>query len=222
MQKIQTLARCVYREKSSTTGQLVEAMSKATAEFLPLQYDQTGTDEDGRDYRYASLSAINRATKKALSDNGLWLHCDYGFDESGIYAVAVLEHTSGEFVASTLPIPPYVSIHRQKAAMTLMRRAAVEGLLGLSAEAEDDANCCQTEDAQAASPAIDPKFKAQIDMARQAILAADSEERIAEILSKVNDKIERGRMPAECRDELDALANTQRTSIAMYAEEALS
>ena len=103
MQRIAALnSRCVYREKSSITGDLVEAMAKATTEFAPLQFDQTGVDEDGREYRYASLAAINKATKKALADNGLWLHCDYGFDEGGIYAVVVLEHKTGQFVSSTL------------------------------------------------------------------------------------------------------------------------
>lgn len=216
MQRIRTFSHCVYREKSSTTGKLVEAMAKATSEFEPLQFDQTGTDEDGREYRYASLAAINKATKKALSNHGLWLHCDYGFDDSGVYAVAVLEHDSGEFVASTLPIPPYLSIHRQKAAMTLMRRAAVEGLLGLSAEVDDDAKCCAGEEPSAAE--ANPKWIENERLARQAIAEAKEPTKLDSVLEKVAIKVRKGHMDPDVIDALNELADARRSEITKEME----
>ncbi len=221
MQRIAALnSRCVYREKSSITGDLVEAMAKATTEFAPLQFDQTGVDEDGREYRYASLAAINKATKKALADNGLWLHCDYGFDEAGIYAVVVLEHKTGQFVSSTLPVGNYASIHRQKAAMTLTRRAAIEGLLGLCAEADDDAQQCRPEDL-AAEQEEDPKAAQRIEMALNAISIAPNEERLAEILDRVDQKIARGMMPAASKKVLDEAADVRRSEL-LATQEAVS
>lgn len=190
MKHISTLSRCVYREKSATTGNLVEAMCKATAEFQPLSFDQEGIDEDGNTYRYASLTAINKATKKALSNNGLWLHTDYGFDETGIYAVCVLEHKTGEFVSSTLPIPNFASIHRRKAAQTQVRRALIEGILDLSAEQDTDAQCCQGVHAEEENP----KWAANLQMACAALAEAKNTARVEEIMAVVEEKIERGFM----------------------------
>lgn len=216
MQRIRTFSHCVYREKSATTGKIVAAMAKATAEFEPLQFDQDGRDEDGREYRYASLAAINKATKKALSKHGLWLHCDYGFDDSGVYAVAVLEHDSGEFVASTLPIPPYSSIHRQKAAMTLMRRAAVEGLLGLSAEVDDDAQCCAGE--EPASTEVNPKWLENERLARQAISEAGNPTKLDSVMEKVAIKVRKGHMDPDVVDALNELADARRSEITKEME----
>lgn len=188
---------CVYREKSLTTGEITKAMSKATAEFQPLKLDSIGRDEDGREYRYASLAAINAATKPALSANGLWLHCDYGYDESGVYAVAVLEHDTGEFVASTLPIPQFSSIHKQKAAMTLMRRAAIEALLGLAAETDTDGPQMESSE-----PQVDEaKAKAWADMkrmARDAIASAANTKTVEAKVAKAREKCEAGELnPAD-------------------------
>lgn len=187
---------CVYREKSATTGEITKAMAKASAEFQPVKLDSIGRDEDGREYRYASLTAINAATKPALSTNGLWLHCDYGYDERGVYAVAVLEHDTGEFVTSTLPIPQYQSIHKQKAAMTLMRRAAIEALLGLAAETDTDGPL------PSAEPAVDTvKSLAWADMkrmAKDAITAAANQKTVEAKVAKAREKAEAGELnPAD-------------------------
>lgn len=231
MQKIRIKSPCIYREKSATTGDLVGAMAQATAEFAPLQFDQTGVgfDADGREYeyRYASLAAINKATKPALSKHGLWLHCDYGFDEGGMFACVVLEHKTGEFVASTLPVPHYASIHQQKAAMTLMRRAAIEGLLGLSAEEDTDAQCCGDEaqdvreavaaPQQESAPAeSDPKWVKNEQMALLALADAADMDRISEIMGKVAHKIDRGQMAPGARERLEkaAFARQQEVKVA--------
>lgn len=225
MQKIRVRQPCLYREKSATTGELVAAMAKATAEFLPLQFDQTGVgfDADGREYeyRYASLAAINKATKAALSKNDLWLHCDYGFDEEGVFACVVLEHKTGEFVASTLPVPQYGTIHQQKAAMTLMRRAAIEGLLGLSAEEDTDAQCCAGEQpAEATQPAaaVDPKWQQNEAMAFAAIESAEDDGRVAEIVAKVKQKIERGRMDPSALARVEEAASVRRRALLQMSE----
>lgn len=210
--------RCVYREKSPTTGEITKAMAKAVAEFLPLKLDSIGVDEVGRKYRYASLTAINAATKKALSDNGLWLHCDYGYSESGVFAVAVLEHNTGEFVTSTLPIPEYSSIHRQKAAMTLMRRAAIEALLGLSAEVDTDGPMMEAE------PQVDEaKAKAWSEMKRMAtdaIAAAANAKTVEAKVAKAREKAEAGEMNPDDLAELVQFAERRIKEIEATAQKA--
>lgn len=214
MKRMSTLSHCVYREKSQSTGQLVEAMCQASLEFLPLVYDEVGYDEDDNEYRYASLTAINKATKAALCRHGIFLHTDYGFDEGGMYATAVLDHTSGEFISSYIRVKEYMSIHRQKAAMTLMRRTAVEGLLNISAEADDDAACCASEDKHNAAiaeagPVTDPKAVKREEMARSAIEAADTPERVEEIMTKVRQMIEAGMMLGASMNVLEPVATAR-------------
>lgn len=194
---------CVYREKSSTTGEITKAMAKATAQFLPVKLDSVGRDEDGREYRYASLTAINAATKKALSDHDLWLHCDYGYDNTGVFAVAVLEHASGEFVTSTLPIPQFQSIHKQKAAMTLMRRASIEALLGLAAETDTDGPAMEQEPAAAEKSA---EWEEQKRLAKDAIAAAANRLRVDGIIAKAKEKAAAGSMNPGDIAELEAMA----------------
>jgi hypothetical protein len=214
MKRMSTLSHCVYREKSQFTGQLVEAMCAASLEFLPLVYDEVGYDEDGNEYHYASLTAINKATKAALCKHGVYLHTDYGFDEEGMYATAVLEHKSGEFIGSFIRIKEYMSIHRQKAAMTLMRRTAVEGLLNISAEADDDAQCCASEDKHNAAvaevgPVVDPKAVKREEMARSAIEVADTPERVEEIMTKVIQMIDAGMMLGASMNVLKPVASAR-------------
>jgi hypothetical protein len=188
---------CVYREKSSTTGEITKAMAKATAEFQPVKLDSVGRDEDGREYRYASLTAINAATKPALSANGLWLHCDYGYDDRGVFAVAVLEHDTGEFVTSTLPIPQFQSIHKSKAAMTLMRRAAIEALLGLAAEQDTDGPMPEA-DGPAVNQAQAAAWADMKRMATDAIAAAANVQAVEAKVAKAREKVEEGAMnPAD-------------------------
>lgn len=210
---------CVYREKSPTTGEITKAMAKASGQFWPLKLDSVGADEMGRQYRYASLTSINQSTKAALCANELWLHCDYGYDESGVFAVAVLEHSSGEFVTSTLPIPQYTSIHRQKAAMTLMRRAAVEALLGLAAETDTDGPPVEA----SAEPVAEDKTAAweeQKRLAKDAIVAAANRPKVDSIVAKVRAKVDGGDMNPADLEELVTLAEKRIKAIEAAAAKA--
>lgn len=210
---------CVYREKSSTTGAITAAMAKATAQFLPVKLDSIGRDEDGREYRYASLTAINAATKPALSANGLWLHCDYGYDERGVYAVAVLEHDTGEFVTSTLPIPQFQSIHKQKAAMTLMRRASIEALLGLAAETDTDGPAMEAEAPQA-DLVKSAEWEEQKRLAKDAIAAAANRLRVDGIIAKAKEKAAAGAMNPADIEELEQIAAKRVASLESKARKA--
>ena len=215
MKAMRTLSHCVYRDKSASTGQLVAAVCKATLEFQPLVYDETGPDEDGREYRYASLAAINRATKPALCKYELYLHTDYGFDEEGMYATAVLEHSTGEFIASFIRVPHYQSIHRKKAAMTLMRRAAIEGLLGLAAEHDSDGPPVESDE-----PLIEvnPKWAENDLLACQAIAETATEEKVIEVWTRWRQKIERGFMNPGSLPRLNQLADARREELTKEME----
>lgn len=208
---------CVYRDKSRTTGEITKAMADASLEFLPINFDSIGRDEDGREYRYASLTAINKATKAALCKHGCWLHTDYGVDENGLYAVAVVDHVSGEYVSSLLPIPAYQSIHKKKAAMTLMRRTAIEGLLNISTESDTDGPPMEPE-AQAEDKTA--AWEEQKRLAKDAIVAAANRPKVDSIVAKVRAKVDGGDMNPADLEELVTLAEKRIKAIEAAAAKA--
>lgn len=149
MPQIGNLMVSVYREESKHTGELTSAFCKAQQEFTPVVLDCEGR-RGGESYRYGSIASIRRSTQSALAKHGLMCHHVYGSNDEGSYVVTVLRHTSGEYITSTLRIPHRDDVQEQKAAMTLLCRTALEGLLGVVAEEDDDG-------ASVSSAAVDPE-----------------------------------------------------------------
>lgn len=210
----------IYREKSPTTAILAKAMCEASIKFLPLHYDSVGLDETGREYRYASLAAIKKATSRALAEAGVWVHADYGFDERGRYISVTLEKDD-EWVTSYLDIPEANTLHKRKAAMTQLRRAAIEGLLDLAAEQDTDA--AGVEDSPS-SPAVDEgKAALWADMKRMAtdaILAASNQRTVEAKVGKAREKIEAGDMNPADLPELVQIAERRIKELEAAAKKA--
>lgn len=193
----------IYREKSVTTALLCKAMCEASLKFLPLHFDSVGVDEQGQPYSYASLAAIKKATAKPLAEAGVWIHSEFGFDDRGRFICVTIEKDD-EWVCSYLDIPEATSLRKRKAAMTQLRRAAIEGLLDLSAEQDGDAEGvadsapAQVDETQATAWA-DMKR-----MAKDAIAAAANAKTVEAKLAKVREKIEAGEMnPADLKELAD-------------------
>jgi len=137
MKRLPSLAMTVYREESASTGDLVQALCEASADFMPVVLDKIGT-RDGVDYRYASIMSIRRSTQPSLSKRGVWSHHCYGHNSEGSFVTTILRHTTGEFISSTLQIPPIDNLQDRHGAMTTLCRAALEGLLSIITEEEID------------------------------------------------------------------------------------
>lgn len=209
---------CIYREKSATTAGLCKAMCDASLKFLPLHFDSVGVDEVGQPYKYASLAAIKKATAKPMAEAGVWVHSEYGFDDRGRYICVTIEKDD-EWVASYLDIPESTSLRKRKAAMTQLRRAAIEGLLDLSAEEDTDA-AGVTEEAAPAEAAHNPAWADMKRMAKDAIAAAANEKTVQAKIAKVREKVEAGEMnPADLK-ELADFAEARIAEIHAAAEKA--
>ena len=137
MKRLPSLAMTVYREESTSTGDLVQALCDASAEFLPVVLDKIG-NRDGVDYRYASIMSIRRSTQPALAKRGVWCHHCYGHNSEGSFVTTILRHTTGEFISSTLQIPAVENLQDRHGAQTQLCRAALEGLLSIITEEEID------------------------------------------------------------------------------------
>jgi hypothetical protein len=216
---------CIYREKSQTTAGLCKAMCEASLKFGPLHFDSIGIDDTGRQYSYASLTAIKRATAKALCEAGVWVHADYGFHDQARYISVTIERED-EWVTSYLDIPEASTLRKRKAAMTQLRRAAIEGLLDLAAEQDTDAKGVDDTPADVAAE-VTTFAKEQLEawaglkqMASDAIQAAANQKAVDAKIEKVRQKVEAGEMNPADLPELVKLAEQRIKAIEAAATKA--
>lgn len=208
MPQIGNLMVSVYREESKFVGELIAAMCAAQADFLPVSLDCHGS-RHGEVYRYASIKSIRRATQAALSAHGLVIHHVYGHNDEGEYVVTVLRHISDQYICSTLKIPPREDAQDHKAVKTLLCRTAIEGLLGIVTEDDDDAQSQSMEvDAQTRSI-----WATNIGMAKDAISRAESVERVNQLEALARTRIREGQMSPTADQEVAALCNDRRNAL---------
>lgn len=206
----------VYRERSASVQQLMEAVAKAELEFVPIVKDAVGVvqrrDANGRmkdeEFKYASLESLHRSTKPALLKYGVVPMQEYCVSNEGVTLVTSL-NKGDEFVSSTLPIRGYENQDQLVGHMSRMRRAGYAAILCLAAEV--DAISAEPEPQQG-SPAIEPSangratagppkgdlWARQASMAIDAIGDAKAPAVVEDILAKVRKKIEAGDMDPHC------------------------
>jgi hypothetical protein len=221
----------VFREKSAETAGLCKAMCEAALKFGPLHFDSVGVDDFGREYSYASLAAIKKATSRALCEAGIWVHADYGFHDDTRYISVTLEKDD-QYVTSYLDIPHADTLQKRKAAQTQLRRAAIEGLLDLAAEQDTDARGVKDTGSAAVDEgselAGDPlallnAAKGWADtrrMASDAIVAAATVKTVESKIAKVKEKIKAGDMNPKDLADLERLAEVRIAEIEAAAKKA--
>jgi hypothetical protein len=126
---------------SEPINELAKALSVAQGAFQnPLK--------DGKNphfnSRYATLDALQDATRKVLSDNGLCVTQLPQPGPDGWELHTMLIHTSGQSLTSRLPLLAF-SKGAQAAGgeITYMRRYAYASILNITAEEDDDGNSAQ-------------------------------------------------------------------------------
>ena len=187
-----------------------EAMCKASPQFLPIVLDKTGY-RAGKEYRYASIHSIRRATQTALSANGLRLSHIYGHSDEGTHVTTVLRHISGEFESSTLRVPPRSDLQELKATKTMLCRIATEGLLAICCEDDDDAQCLVQVDADAANVLFAQAHS--LEMAGRAIAAAESAKALDGYLTLAAQRIAEGVLAADALTEINQRVAMRRAQL---------
>ena len=114
-------------------GPLAAALAKAQAEFPPIIRDK---EVDSRSYKfkYAPLDKIIEAVRPALSKNGLAITQLL----DGQDLVTMLLHESGGFLMGSVPLSHEGTVQQFGSAITYLRRYALQALLGIAAEEDDD------------------------------------------------------------------------------------
>jgi hypothetical protein len=119
-------------------GELAAALAKAQVAFPSVVKDKkvTVTTKTGGSYSftYAPLDSILNAVRKPLADNDLVVV--QMLDDGDL--VTSLFHSSGGAVSGRVALPTETDIKAFGSAITYLRRYAIQAMLGIAAEDDDD------------------------------------------------------------------------------------
>jgi len=125
--------------KSESIGTLAAALSKAQGKYKPVVRNCTNPFFKSH---YADLAAIFDATREALMTNELSVIQTNEISDNGkLVVVTTLMHSSGEWISGTLSMKPVKEDPQgQGSCLTYIRRYAMQQILGVASEDEDDGN----------------------------------------------------------------------------------
>lgn len=130
--------------RSESIAQIAPALVAAQGQFGPIVKD--GKNPAFRS-KYATLDGIMAAIRPALAANGLAVVQGAVHPETdggklvGLTVESVLVHTSGEWMATVVPVPVGKSdAHGLGSAMSYGRRYGISALLALTTDEDDDGN----------------------------------------------------------------------------------
>jgi hypothetical protein len=125
---------------TDTTGAIAVALAKAQGSFGQVKKDKKVkvTTKSGSSYEfsYAPLESILDAVREPLAENGIVIV--QMLDAGDL--VTMMLHESGESITGRAPLPPSPDIQGMGSAVTYLRRYAIQAMLGIAAEDDDDGN----------------------------------------------------------------------------------
>lgn len=136
-----------FQEVRETTHQadaidkLVQALAKAQGEFKPIVKD---TQNPFFKSKYADLATIIAATQPALSKNGIAVMQLPQVEAHSAGVKTILAHCSGQWISTELMLPAAqgakFDAQTVGSALTYARRYALQAILGVAADVDDDGN----------------------------------------------------------------------------------
>jgi hypothetical protein len=128
-----------------TIGHLVEALALAQLEFGTIEKDLTAHVESKRTgakytYGYADLANVLAAVRPALAKHQIATLQPVAVGRQGIVVTTLLAHPSGEYIRNDFALPlDSTDPQAIGSAITYARRYALQALLGVAPEDDDDA-----------------------------------------------------------------------------------
>jgi len=191
------------REQSPTLGHLFKAW--AAAKLEPDWHSEIHKNATAQYGGFVNMAGLIGATLKALAKHQLVVNQTFLHDNGAgpLLLVTEIGHgDSGEYVRSILPVPRGGKIQEQKSAITYMRRAGYEALLGLAAadpKSDDDGDAANN----VRPPADDPSEWRRLELvAKQKIGAAKNKEELMSLVERVQAKFDAGELPQSAVDRL--------------------
>lgn len=128
--------------KSESIKELAAALSKAQSEMHGAKKDSTNPFFKSK---YADLTSCWEACREPLTKNGLSITQTTSFTEThGMVLITTLLHSSGEWMASELPIRPVKDdLQGLGAAITYLRRFALCAIVGITQDDDDGESAVQ-------------------------------------------------------------------------------
>jgi hypothetical protein len=196
----------LYGERSDKLDQLFEALSKFHGDITNVERTRQG--EFGL---YADLGNCWDTVRKAMQDNGLALAqpiVPYGQDGS-VAVVSHLGHTSGQYITSTIPLTPGLSLQAMAGEATYARRISMASLLGLAADWDDDGKQSKTNREVYEHKYANETDKKWSEKAKKAIQEAIENEdgaRLTAIESMISDAVRDGKISKASKEMLEHFA----------------
>ena len=124
--------------QSEQVNEIAGALCEAQKAFAKVVKDTTNPFFKSQ---YATLPSVIDATRKALADNGVIVVQGAGMDANNCTVTTTLIHTSGQWLRS-IAESPVVKPDPQGigSAITYLRRYALQAMLNISSEDDDDGN----------------------------------------------------------------------------------
>ena len=128
--------------KSESIQNLAAALAKAQAELPTVKFDSVNPFLKNK---YASLGAMQEASKSVLPKHGLSVS-QLAFGDDGVAGVeTVLLHSTGEWISSSISMPVGEEKGKSSAQVagsiiTYLRRYSLASILGISSDEDGDGN----------------------------------------------------------------------------------
>jgi hypothetical protein len=126
-------------KRSQTIGKLIEALCKAQLEFAPVVKANLNPQFKSK---YADLATIIAATMPALAKNGLAIIQTPYVKGRELTMTTLLVHSSDEWISNDLTMPATMrnelTAQTIGSACTYSRRYALQSILGIAADVDDD------------------------------------------------------------------------------------
>lgn len=136
----QTKTNSPVARRSGSINELCAALAKAQGEFKIARKNQINMKRDFNSDKYADMTAVVEASRKALADNGLSIAQPIQEHPSGAnYIHTILMHTSGQWIESVVKlVPSQDDIDAIESNLICMKRHAYASMIGVVIEDEDD------------------------------------------------------------------------------------
>lgn len=130
-------------EQSEQIGELAKALAIAQGKITGALKDSSNPFFKSR---YADLASVWDACRGPLSENGLAVVQLTESDDSGVFVITTLAHSSGQWMRSRLRLTPKDSTPQgMGSAITYGRRYALAAIVGV-AQVDDDGNAASGRD----------------------------------------------------------------------------
>lgn len=133
-------------DKSPEIDKLAEALAKAQAKFPEIPKDKhvkmQGETKEGKaynvNYSYSDLASVIKATRPALSENGLAVLQTIDSKGSLGLLTTLLTHVSGQWVSSCMEFSNTGKMQSIGSSITYLRRYQYQAITGVCSEDDDD------------------------------------------------------------------------------------